>query len=149
MYRFDSDRQLEIYLAHPGGPFFARRNEGYWGIPKGLLEGAENEAAAARREFEEETGFRPPEPLVDLGFITLNSGKVVHAFASQWTEEGDPPAPTSNTFPMEWPPGSDRQIDVPEIDEAAFFSLDEARRLMNLQQWELIERLLSTLSIEE
>lgn len=149
MYRFSPSGNLEIYLAHPGGPFFSNKDEGYWGIPKGLLEGAENEAAAAKREFEEETGYCPPAFLDDLGSITLKSGKRVHAFAVQWTEAEDPPEPQSNTFPMEWPPRSGREIEVPEIDRAGFFNLKDARKLMNEQQWELVERLQSRLSMDE
>ena len=140
MYRVRNG-EIEVYLAHPGGPFFRNRHEGHWGIPKGLLEDTEDERAAAAREFEEETGFAPPEPLVDLGRITQRGGKVVHGFAARWEERADPPPVKSNTCPVEWPPRSGKMIDIPEIDEARFLSLDEARRLMIEQQFELVERL--------
>lgn len=144
MYRLkpgDGPDRLQVYLAHPGGPFFKKKNEGYWGIPKGLVEGSEDEATAALREFEEETGFPAPEPLHDLGTVTLKSGKVVHAFASRWPDDDDPPKPWSNTFHMEWPPRSGRTVKVPEIDAARFFSLEDARGLINEQQRELLHRL--------
>ncbi len=140
MYRI-RDGEIEVYLAHPGGPFFRNQNEGYWGIPKGILEHDEDERAAAFREFEEETGFAPPEPLVDLGTITQRAGKVVHGFAARWAEPTDPPPVKSNTCPVQWPPGSGKVIEIPEIDEARFVSLDEAKRLMNERQFELVQRL--------
>ena len=145
MYRLTNDG-LEVYLAHPGGPYFAKKSEGYWGIPKGLLEGAEDERTAAAREFEEECGFAAPEPHLDLGRITQRGGKVVHAFAARWDRDDDPPAVQSNTCPIEWPPRSGRTIDIPEIDEGRFFTVDEARRLMNERQFELVERLQSELN---
>ena len=148
LYRLTRD-SVEVYLAHPGGPFFSKKNEGYWGVPKGLLEeDDEDEERAARREFEEETGFAAPDPAFDLGTVKLKSGKVVHVYASEWNTDDDPPAVESNTFAMEWPPRSGKSIDVPEIDEGRFFPLEDARRLINDRQEQFIDRLLDQLDAE-
>ena len=107
------DGRLEVLLAHPGGPFFTNRDEGHWSIPKGEPDGDEELLAVARREFEEETGAprRPAATPIELGSIVQKGGKVVHA----WALEGDldPATPVSNTFEMEWPPGSGRRPDLP------------------------------------
>jgi predicted NUDIX family NTP pyrophosphohydrolase len=130
---------LEVLLAHPGGPFWAHKDDGSWSIPKGELDG-ENPLQAARREFEEETG----EPLPDgelrpLGEIRQASGKVVHA----WAVEGDLDATTlrSNLFEMEWPPRSGRTARFPEIDRFEWFDAENARRKINPAQREFIDRL--------
>ena len=129
----------EVLLVHPGGPFWARRDEGAWSIPKG--EHAEGEAPvdAARREFEEETGSLPPEPLVELGEVRQKSGKRVRA----WAVEGDLDAGEvrSSTFELEWPPRSGRMQTFPEIDRAAWFDLDEARRRLLPAQVPFLDRL--------
>jgi predicted NUDIX family NTP pyrophosphohydrolase len=131
---------LEVLLAHPGGPFFARRDEGAWSIPKGLVEPDEPLLAAARREFAEETSLVPDaEVWVPLGSVRLASGKTVHA----WAFEGDcePAAIRSNTFELEWPPKSGRKVCFPEIDRAAWFPLAEAHRRINAAQRAFLERL--------
>lgn len=133
--------RLEVFLAHPGGPYFTNKHAGYWGIPKGLLDPGEDERAAAIREFREETGFDAPLPLVDLGSERMKSGKVVHAFASRWDGHDDPPPVASNTCPVEWPPRSGTIIDVPEIDKGRFFPIVEARWLMNERQQVFLDRL--------
>ena len=105
---------LELLLAHPGGPFFTHRDDGYWTIPKGEVDPDEELVAVARREFEEETGHPPPDGvLVPLGSIVQKGGKVVHG----WGLEGDldPSSALSNTFEMTWPPGSDRRESFPEL----------------------------------
>jgi predicted NUDIX family NTP pyrophosphohydrolase len=137
------DRALEVYLVHPGGPYF--RNKDFWGIAKGLIEDDENEETAARREFSEETGFQSPTDLVDLGTVTTHHGKVIHAFAGEWAGPGDPPPVVSNTCPVQWPPKSGTWIDIPEVDEGRFFSSDEARGKMGECQGELVDRLVDQL----
>ncbi len=134
---------LQVYLVHPGGPYF--RNKDHWGIAKGLIEDGEDEIAAARREFVEETGFDPPEELMDLGFVTTRRGKVIHAFAGEWTDPTDPPAVVSNTCPVQWPPKSGVIIDIPEVDEGLFYSLETARTKMAGCQGEFLDRLVDRL----
>jgi predicted NUDIX family NTP pyrophosphohydrolase len=132
---------IEVYLAHPGGPYFRKKHEGYWGIPKGLVAPEEREADAAAREFAEETGFNPPEPEHDLGSCRLKSGKEVHAYAAEWPEPDDPPALRSNTFELEWPPKSGERQEFPEIDRVSFFPIDRARDLINAEQSVFLDRL--------
>ena len=117
---------LEVLLAHPGGPFWAKRDLGAWTIPKGTLEPGEDPYAAARREFEEETGFALGDECLALTPLRQPSGKLVHA----WAVEGDCDAATcrSNEFTMEWPPKSGQSASFPEIDRAEWFALGEARR---------------------
>jgi predicted NUDIX family NTP pyrophosphohydrolase len=134
------DRRLEVLLAHPGGPFFARKDAGHWSIPKGEPDGESDLLAVARREFEEETGGVPPDgPVIELGSIVQKGGKVVHA----WAIEGDvdPAQAVSNTFDLEWPPGSGRRQAFPEIDRVAWFPLDEARTRVKASQIPFIDRL--------
>ena len=134
--------RLEVLLAHPGGPLFAKKDEGAWTIPKGELEEGEDELEAARREFEEETGVRPEGPFAKLAPVRQKGGKLVHAWACRG--DCDPTAIRSNTFTLEWPPRSGRQREFPEIDRADFFPLEEARRKLNPAQapWiDEIERL--------
>ena len=148
MYRGKPPR-IELFLVHPGGPFFARRDRGAWSIPKGEIEDGARAVDVALREFAEETGQSVAScargnDLIALGTIKQRGGKVVEA----WAFEGDWPHGaelTSNTFPLEWPRGSGRQIEVPEIDRAEFFDVETAREKINPAQFELIERLLRTL----
>jgi len=131
---------LEVLLVHPGGPFFARRDLGAWSVPKGEVSEGEDEQAAARRELTEETGLRAPEgELLDLGEVRQKGGKRVRA----WAFEGDcdPAALRSNRFEMEWPPRSGRVQSFPEVDRAAFFDLDQARRRINAAQVAFLDRL--------
>lgn len=133
-------QRLEVLLVHPGGPFWARRDEGAWSIPKGEHSGEEDPLLAARREFEEELGVAPPDgPAEDLGEIRQRGGKLVHA----WAVAGDldPEAIVSNTFQLEWPPRSGKMIEVPEVDRAAWFALEEAQTRINPAQAELLDRL--------
>ncbi len=120
--------QLDVLLVHPGGPFWARRDEGAWSIPKGEFGDDEDPLAAARREFAEETGFNVQGDAVPLAPQRQAGGKVVYA----WVVEGnlDPAQVTSNTFSMEWPPKSGRQQEFPEVDRAAWFSLEDAKRVI-------------------
>jgi predicted NUDIX family NTP pyrophosphohydrolase len=136
---------VEVLLAHPGGPFFAGRDEGSWGIPKGLVEVDEELEDVARREFEEETGSAAPRGrAIPLGTITQKAGKVVHA----WALEGDldPAAANSNTFPLEWPPHSGLWTDVPEIDRVEWFEPVEARLKLKDAQVPFVDRLLEALA---
>jgi predicted NUDIX family NTP pyrophosphohydrolase len=143
MYRFRTGH-LEVLLAHPGGPFFTNKDLGAWTIPKGLVDEDEDQLATARREFEEETGTRPEGDFVPLGEVLQKGGKTVVA----WAFEGDldPAAIKSNTFKREWPPRSGRWRDFPEVDRAAFFSVDEARGKINPAQAEFLSRLERLLS---
>jgi predicted NUDIX family NTP pyrophosphohydrolase len=143
MYR-KKDGSLQVFLAHPGGPLYRKKDRGYWTIPKG--EPPENEPLmeTAMREFEEETGIRPHGSFVDLGSIRQKGGKIVYAWAFEG--EHDPRRPIrSNTFEMEWPPRSGRIQSFPEVDRARFFSLPEAREKLRDAQWPLVERLVAIL----
>jgi len=133
------DGVLEVFLVHPGGPFWRRRDEGAWSIPKGELEEGAEPLATALREFEEETGTALRGEYVPLLPIRQPGGKLVHA----WAVEGDLDAATviSNTFSMEWPPRSGRQRSFPEVDRAAWFPLDQARTRIHAGQQGLLDQL--------
>lgn len=143
---------LEVFLVHPGGPFFARKDAGVWSIPKGEIEADEDPPAVAAREFHEETGrtmesCRHSERLLALGEIKQRGGKVVTA----WAFEGDWPdgvAVESNTFELEWPPHSGHVKRFPEVDRGGFFELDIARERINPAQVELLDRLVDLLKTE-
>jgi predicted NUDIX family NTP pyrophosphohydrolase len=144
----------EVLLAHPGGPFFAKRDEGHWSIPKGEPDDGELDLlAVARREFAEETGHEsptgPPDgpAPIELGTIVQKGGKLVHA----WAIEGDldPAVAVSNVFEMEWPPRSGRRRIFPEIDRVAWFGPDEARRRLKPTQVPLVDRLLESLGLRD
>jgi predicted NUDIX family NTP pyrophosphohydrolase len=131
--------QLEVFLAHPGGPFWRNRDDGAWTIPKGQQNPDEELLATARREFTEETGIQSAEPFVPLGSVRQKSGKTVHAWA--WEGDADPSCVTSNTTRTEWPRGSGRWLTFPEIDRCGWFDPDTARIKMNPAQAEFIGRL--------
>jgi len=143
MYR-TSQGTLEVLLAHPGGPYFANKDDGAWTIPKGEPETDEDLLVTAQREFEEETGVQPAGTYVALKPVKQKGGKIVHA----WAFEGDcdPGALHSNTFAMEWPPKSGRRQAFPEIDRAEFFDLETARRKIKLGQEGLLDELESLVS---
>jgi predicted NUDIX family NTP pyrophosphohydrolase len=129
-----------VLLVHPGGPAWARRDLGAWSIPKGEHEPGEAPLAAARREFEEELGSPPPEgEIFDLGEVRQKSGKWVRA----WALDGDLDVTCirSNTVPFQWPPRSGRWIEIPEVDRAEWFGMDEARGKINAAQATLLDRL--------
>jgi predicted NUDIX family NTP pyrophosphohydrolase len=139
MYRIRNGL-LEVLLVHPGGPFWVKKDDGAWFVPKGEVEPGEDEMAAAKREFVEETGIVPPEgPFIPLGRVKHKSGKVVVAWA--FAGDCDPGAIRSNTFAMEWPPRSGRQQEFPEVDRAAFYTVEEARVKMHPAEFELLTRL--------
>jgi len=135
--------QLEVLLAHPGGPIFRRRDAGAWTIPKGEIEPGEEPLVAARRELLEETGFAFEGPFLPLGTVKQKNGKVVHAFACEGSV--DPTALASNLFRMEWPPRSGRFAEFPELDRAAYFDVVTAREKLNEAQGELVIRLVAAL----
>jgi len=135
---------LELFLAHPGGPFWRGRDLGAWTIPKGLVTPGEALLDAARREFEEETGIVPREPFLPLGSVRQKAGKVIHAWA--WEGDADPAAIVSNTTSCEWPRGSGRSLTFPEVDRCAWFEPSPARARLNPAQAELIDRLEAALS---
>lgn len=137
---------VEVFLVHPGGPFFKKKDAGAWSIPKGLVgDEASGKAAgetpltAAQREFREETGFEIHEPLFDLGSIRQKSGKLVYAWAFEG--DADPAQLRCNTFPLEWPPKSGRIQQFPEVDRGEWFPLPLAREKINPAQAAFLERL--------
>jgi predicted NUDIX family NTP pyrophosphohydrolase len=142
------DDGIEVLAVHPGGPFFAKKDDGVWSIPKGELD-AEEPYVAARREFAEELGQPAPsgEP-VGLGTVRQAGGKVVHAWALR-AEDGDvdTSAVKSNTVDIEWPRGSGRRLTVPEVDRAAWMSPETARLKLIPAQVELVDRVLDLLGI--
>jgi predicted NUDIX family NTP pyrophosphohydrolase len=123
LYR-QTERGLEVLLVHPGGPFWVKKDEGAWSIPKGFVEDGEALDVAARREFEEETGVAITAPLSELGAFRQPSGKTVIAFAAEG--DCDAAAIRSNEFEMEWPPKSGRMARFPEVDRAGWFAPDAA-----------------------
>lgn len=145
LYRRIAGR-LEVLLAHPGGPYWQRQDYGSWSVPKGVAEAGEALEAVAAREFAEETGSElvnvaldPGRAPVDLGEVTLKSGKVIHA----WAVEGDldPALASSNEIEIEWPPRTGRRLVIPEVDRVAWFGLDEARRRAHPVQAQFVDRL--------
>ena len=120
----DTARGLEVLLAHPGGPFWAKKDDGAWSIPKGEFEEGEAPLDAAKREFEEETGQKPQGEAIRLAPLRQAGGKLVYAYAMKG--DFDPATLKSNTFLMEWPPKSGRQQEFPEVDRAAWFAIEEA-----------------------
>lgn len=141
LYRM-RDRQLELFLAHPGGPFFAHKDNGHWTIPKGEVESGEDLLATAIREVQEETGIaiEKTHEFIELGSIKQKGGKIVHAWAVEY--DGPEPGPCkSNTFRLEWPIGSGKIKAFPEIDRAEFFPLEAAKVKIKSTQMPLLERL--------
>jgi predicted NUDIX family NTP pyrophosphohydrolase len=131
--------KLEVLLIHPGGPFWTNKDLGAWSVPKGEYQEPEDPLAAAQREFAEETGFAVAPPFLPLGSLQQRSGKTVTA----WACEGDcdPTALVSNTFEMEWPRKSGMLVSFPEVDRAAWFDLDEAKRRILQAQIPFLESL--------
>jgi predicted NUDIX family NTP pyrophosphohydrolase len=138
MYRI-THGEIEVLLVHPGGPYWAKKDESAWSIPKGEIGASEDTLEAAKREFAEETGFEAEGPFVELGSVRHKSGKRVTAWA--FRGDCDPTRMKSNTFEMEWPPRSGRREEFPEVDRAGFFSLEEARKKINPAEAEFLGRL--------
>jgi predicted NUDIX family NTP pyrophosphohydrolase len=139
--------RLEVFLVHPGGPFFAKKDLGAWTVPKGEYLEDEPPLEAAKREFQEETGFPISGPFLDLGAITQKGGKIVTA----WAFEGncDPAKMISNHCEVEWPPRSGRMIEIPEADRGAWFAIDEAKERIKAAQIPLVDRLLAALNLSK
>lgn len=150
MYRRSAspNNSVDLFLAHPGGPYYRKRDEGHWTIPKGLIEPEEDYLTAAIREFEEETGIKPFGPFLSLPMVRYRStGKYLHA----WAFEGDwhpSQGIVSNTFEVEWPPKSGKLESFPEIDRAEWFSIEEAEAKLHPVQWPLVEALKEEIAAE-
>jgi predicted NUDIX family NTP pyrophosphohydrolase len=142
MYRL-REGALEVFLVHPGGPFWARKDAGAWSIPKGELAPGENPLDAACREFREETGLAPEGPFLPLPPVRQRGGKEVLAWA--FAGDCDPSAIRSDTFALEWPPGSGRKGEFPEVDRAAWFGIEAARERILPGQAPLLDELLRVL----
>jgi predicted NUDIX family NTP pyrophosphohydrolase len=132
---------IEVLLAHPGGPLWARKDAGAWTMPKGQFTEDELPLNAARREFEEEMGTAPSGDFQPLGAIRQPSGKIIHAWSAE--SDFDATTVTSNLFEMEWPPRSGLKGEFPEVDRAAWFSIEEARHKIIKGQAPFLERLLA------
>jgi predicted NUDIX family NTP pyrophosphohydrolase len=139
-----SKAELEVFLVHPGGPLWARKDEGAWTIPKGEYGADEDALAAAQREFEEETGFHAAGKFLELGSIKQKSAKIVTA----WAFEGDcnPDELMSNTCEIEWPPRSGKRLEIVEVDRGRWFTLEQARGYIRAEQEGLLDKLVSGLS---
>jgi predicted NUDIX family NTP pyrophosphohydrolase len=144
LYRHTA-RGLEVLLAHPGGPLWAKKDLGAWTIPKGQFGDDESALAAARREFEEEMGSPARGDFAELGSIRQPSGKIVHAFTAE--SDFDVATVRSNLFSLEWPPRSGKTGQFPEVDRAQWFSVEEARRKILKGQEPFIDRLLALLKL--
>jgi predicted NUDIX family NTP pyrophosphohydrolase len=138
MYRILNGKP-EVLLVHPGGPFWAKKDQGVWTLPKGEIDSGEAPLDAARREFQEETGFGAQGEFRPLGKIRQKSGKVVEAWA--FAGNCNPQLLKSNLCSMEWPPQSGRQINVPEVDRAGWFAIPEAKAKLIEAQWPFLDRL--------
>lgn len=138
---------IEVFLVHPGGPFWAKKDAGSWSIPKGEYAGGEDPLDAARREFQEETGFTTNDDLprfISLGEVKQPGGKIVSAWALEC--DCDPAQLRSNTFQLEWPPRSGRKIEVPEVDRGCWYSIDGARVRLLSGQVAFLDRLLTRIA---
>ncbi len=135
---------IEVFLVHPGGPYWAKKDLASWSIPKGEYTNAEDPLVAAKREFHEETGFTAGGSFIELGELKQPGGKIVIA----WATEGDydPAQLSSNTFRMEWPPRSAKQIEAPEVDRAAWFSIENARTKLLPGQLQFLDRLIARIA---
>ena len=138
LYRFHNNL-AEVLLVHPGGPFWAKKDFGAWSIPKGEFGGAEDPLDAAKRELEEETSIKADGNFIELTPVKQKSGKLVYAWALQ--KDIDPAAIKSNSFELDWPPRSGIKKSFPEIDKAAWFTMDEARNKIMGGQAPLIDEL--------
>ena len=137
---------VEVFLVHPGGPFWAGKDAGAWTIPKGEYADDEEPLTAARREFKEETGFEADGEFIELGTVRQTSGKLVTA----WAFEGDcdPEKLTSNFCSIEWPPRSGKMKEIPEVDRGAWFSLSDARKAILKSQQPLLELFSQNLTLK-
>jgi predicted NUDIX family NTP pyrophosphohydrolase len=136
--------ELEVFLVHPGGPFWSKKDAGAWSVPKGEIGEGEEPLQAAKREFLEETGFEIDGEFRPLQSVKQAGGKVVQAWAIE--ADCDPSELRSNRFSMEWPPKSGKVQDFPEVDRAAWFNIEEARKRINQGQIGLLDQLISSLA---
>jgi predicted NUDIX family NTP pyrophosphohydrolase len=139
LYRFH-DKELEVFLVHPGGPFWKNKDEGAWSVPKGEFAEDEDPLKAAQREFEEETGIPVSGNFIPLTPVKLKSGKLVKTWALE--KDIDPAAIKSNTFSLEWPPRSGKTIEAPEVDKAEWFTIKEAGKKINAGHLPLLAELI-------
>ncbi len=144
MYHF-VEGKLKVFLVHPGGPFFVKKDNGYWGIPKGLVEPEEDLLGAAKREFEEETGITPTGRFTSLGTVIQKSGKKVYAWSFP-VQNSESIKIKSNTFDLEWPIRSGKMKKFPEVDKGEFFEVEEAKIKINSSQIDFIDRLLEVVN---
>jgi predicted NUDIX family NTP pyrophosphohydrolase len=144
LFRAARDRAPEVFLVHPGGPFYKGKREGVWSLPKGVVEDGEDERAAAAREFWEETGTQAEGELMPLGEVRYSRGKTVVAWAVEYRGD-DEPFRGSITFQIEWPPRSGEMREFPEADEGRFFTVEEARAAILPAQLPFIDRLVAML----
>ena len=145
VYRY-AEAGLEVFLVHPGGPFWAKKDQAAWSIPKGEIEADEDPLHAAKREFAEETGISIEGDAIDLGSLRQSGGKTVAVFALEG--DCDPESLSSNTFAMEWPPHSGQYQNFPEVDRAAWFPVETAREKLHKGQVGFLERLREKLGAE-
>lgn len=136
---FRREPQLQVFIAHPGGPFWQDRDAGAWTIPKGLINAGEEPLAGAIREFFEETSFTSTGPYLSLGWVKQKAGKTVYAWAFEG--DADPALVKSMEAEVEWPYRSGKKITVPEIDRCEWFTVEEAREKLNAAQAEFLDRL--------
>jgi predicted NUDIX family NTP pyrophosphohydrolase len=134
-----TNRHLELFLVHPGGPFWKKKDLGAWSIPKGEFTDKEEPLAAAKREFEEETGTTLSGNFIELKPVKQKAGKLIYAWAVQG--DIDATAISSNFFTIEWPPGSGKRQQFPEVDKAEWFGIEEAKQKINPAQSSLIDEL--------
>lgn len=142
LYRI-RDNEYQFLLVHPGGPYFKKKQAGFWTIPKGEPGEGEDLLFAARREFQEETGHIPPDHAIELKPVRQKGGKIVHAWAIE--DDLEPALIISNTFTIEWPPGSGKQQSFPEIDQAKWLNMQEALGMINPAQQSLLHELIEKL----
>ena len=146
MYRWKQDG-IEVFLVHPGGPYWAKKDLGAWTIPKGEYDNDEEPFAAAQREFLEETGFTANGEFLSLGVVRQRSGKLVTAWA--FLGDCDPTQLKSNSCKIEWPPKSGKQLQIPEIDRGRWFAINDARRYIREELEQLLLRLIPLLAHEK
>ena len=140
VYRKAGD-SIEVFLVHPGGPFYVNKDDGVWSIPKGLFDADEEPLAAARREFEEETGQKIAGDYFELKPVTQKGGKIVYAWAVEANVDAE--NIVSNTFELEWPPKSGKMELVPEVDRGGWFDVETAKRKINPAQAALVDEMVS------
>ena len=146
MCRIVNGNALEYFLVHPGGPYFKKKNAGFWSIPKGIPEIEEDLLRTAQREFLEETGIRSVPPYHALGFVKQKSGKVIHAWAFEGVWEPSTGI-VCNTFSIEWPPRSGKKMDFPEVDDARWFNYGDAAVAMIPEQIPFLDRAMISFGI--